>query len=103
VDREHGESRREIAGWWRTRAVSEADALIAARDRQTVFRAPRLVCSLGYLLVGGACLGLLVLFGAPLALAGLFALFGGLSGQLIANWAWVKLGRVSLDGPIDEP
>jgi hypothetical protein len=50
-------------------------------------------------LVGGACLGLLVLFGAPLAVAGLFALFAGLSGQLIANWAWVKLGRVPLDEP----
>lgn len=79
------------------RDVTDGDAVIAARDRRTVFRSPRLVRIFGYYVVGGAGVGLLLLFGAPIGVAVLFGLVAGVSGQLVGDYEWVKLRRARPD------
>lgn len=51
----------------------------------------------GYYVLGGACVGLLLLFGAPIGAAGLVGLLTGFAGQLAADYAWVKLRRARPD------
>jgi len=99
VYRENGSFGRLIAAWWlrNTAPVTDAEALIASRDRQTLFRSPRFVRIFGYYVLGGACVGLLLLFGAPIGAAGLVGLLTGFAGQLAADYAWVKLRRARPD------
>jgi hypothetical protein len=77
--------------WLRPAPLTDDEIRIAARDRRTLFRSPKVVQISGYYAAVAVWMGVLVLLGATWSLALGFGFLAGISGQVLADHAWVKL------------
>lgn len=96
VDPSSGEGGRwSRRSWLRPAPLTDDEIRIAARDRRTLFRSPKVVQVGGYYAASAVWMGLLLLLGATWSIALGFAFLAGISGQVLANHAWVKLRGAS--------